>query len=400
MTFSLKYLLKVRSQESEAGSQKKKYCKPASGFRFTVMYIKTLQLKNFRNYSNFSIDLKEGLNFIIGNNATGKTNILEAIYFLEAGKSHRANTNQELITWNEEFSLIKASMYRQDRDITIEASVFKAGGRRIKVNGVEIKKLGSREKPILTVIFTPDHLKIVKEMPEHRRSYLDEILEKTRPDYGYWRQQYSKILKQRNMLLKKVYVGRMKQDVIDYWDKQLVRAGVKIVIARAGIIKKLEDYASQSYKNISESDTAFGLNYENRLLVENSNSPELLEERFLFELENKRKAEIERGQTLTGPHRDDVGIYAGGVDLRTYGSQGEQRSASLALKIAELSIIKELSKDLPILLLDDVMSELDYARREALLKQVGNGIQAIITSTHVEYLKGMDEMSANVVTIS
>ncbi len=364
------------------------------------MYIKTLQLKNFRNYSDFSIDLKEGLNFIIGKNATGKTNILEAIYFLEAGKSHRTNTNQELITWNEEFSLIKASAYRQDRDIIIEASIFKAGGKQIKVNGVGIKKIRARERPILTVIFTPDHLKIVKEMPENRRSYLDEILEKTRPDYGYWRQQYSKILKQRNMLLKKVYVGRMKQDVIDYWDKQLVHAGVKIVIARAGIIKKLEDRAGQSYKKISESDMSFELNYENQLLDENNNSPESLEERFLSELKNKRKAEIERGQTLVGPHRDDVGIYTDGTDLRIYGSQGEQRSASLALKIAEFSIIKELSKDLPILLLDDVMSELDHARREALLKQVGNGIQAIITSTHVEYLKGMDEMSANVVTIS
>ncbi len=400
MTFPLKYLLKVRSQESEASSQKKKYCKPTSGFRLTIMYIKTLQLKNFRNYSDFSLDLKKGLNFIIGKNATGKTNILEAIYFLEAGKSHRTNTNQELIIWNEEFSLIKASTYRQDRDIIIEASIFKAGGKQIKVNGVEIKKIRAGEKPILTVIFTPDHLKIVKEMPEHRRSYLDEILEKTRPDYGYWRQQYSKILKQRNMLLKKVYVGRMKQDVIDYWDKQLVRAGVKIVIARAGIIKKLEDRAGQSYKKISESDMSFELNYENQLLDENNNSPESLEERFLSELKNKRKAEIERGQTLVGPHRDDVGIYAGGIDLRIYGSQGEQRSASLALKIAEFSIIKELSKDLPILLLDDVMSELDHTRREALLKQVGNGIQAIITSTHVEYLKGMDEMSANVVTIS
>ncbi len=362
------------------------------------MHIKTLQLKNFRNYGDFSIDLKEGLNFIIGKNATGKTNILEAIYFLEIGKSHRTNINQELIKWNEEFSLIKALARRRERDITIEVSLFKAGRRQIKVNGIEIKRLGLREKPILAVIFTPDHLKIVKEMPEYRRSYLDEILEKTKPDYGYWRQQYLKILKQRNMLLKKVYIGRMKQDVIDYWDKQLAGAGVRIIAARAVITKKLEEQASRSYKKISGSDMPLTLSYENQLLGEN-NSLELIEERFLFELKGRRRAEIERGQTLVGPHRDDVGIYMGGIDLRTFGSQGEQRSASLALKMAELSIIEEVSKDQPVLLFDDVMSELDHTRREALLKQVENGVQVIITSTHADYLKEMDEMSANVIRI-
>ncbi len=362
------------------------------------MYVKELQLVNYRNYSNFSVTISEGLNFIIGRNAAGKTNLLEAIYFLENGRSHRTSTAQELIKWNEEFAVVRSTVQRLDRELLVEASIFIAGTKQLKVNGVASKKEQMKARPVITVIFTPDHLKIVKEMPDNRRAYLDEILEKTRPDYAYRRQQYSKILKQRNMLLKKVFVGRMKADVIDYWDKQLVEAGSRITIARRDILYKIEERADQAYKNMTESDINFSLSYENQLLQEGIKDDEL-EERFLLLLREKRKAEIERGQTLVGPHRDDVGIFAAGIDLRTFGSQGEQRSAALALKMAELSIITELTKDQPVLLLDDVMSELDRARREALLKHIEDGVQVIVTSTNVEYLKEMDIDTSNIIKI-
>lgn len=362
------------------------------------MYIKTLQLKNYRNYEDLSLNLEEGLNFVIGKNAAGKTNILESIYFLENGKSHRTNAAQELISWNEEFLNIAARVVLQDREIPVEASITRLGGKQLKVNGVVKKRLQTRSRPVLTVLFTPDHLKIVKEMPDHRRAYLDEVLEKIRSDYGYWRQQYSKILRQRNMLLKKVYTGRMKAEVIDYWDKQLVVAGVKVIEARRDVIKKLQVHASVAYKKIAEDDVVFTLEYENQLLKE-VDSLEFLEERFLEGLVKKRKAEIERGQTLVGPHRDDMGICVDGVDLRTYGSQGEQRSASLALKMAELLIIMDVSRELPILLLDDVMSELDRSRRKALLEQIREGTQVIITSTQADYLKEMAIDGANVIKI-
>jgi len=362
------------------------------------MYVKELQLVNYRNYSNFSVTIHEGLNFIIGRNAAGKTNLLEALYFLENGKSHKTSTARELIKWDEEFAIVKSTVQRLERELLIEASIFKDGSKQLKVNGVASKKEQMKARPIITVIFTPDHLRIVKEMPETRRAYLDEILEKTGPGYSYWRQQYSKILKQRNMLLKKVFVGRMKADVIDYWDKQLVGAGSRITIARRDIIYKLEERADRAYKNITESDVNFSLIYENQLLKEGIKDGET-EEHYLSLLKEKRKAEIERGQTLVGPHRDDVGIFAAGIDLRTFGSQGEQRSASLALKMAELSIITELTRDYPVLLLDDVMSELDRARREALLKHINDGVQVIVTSTNVEYLKEMDIDASNIIKI-
>jgi len=362
------------------------------------MHVNTLYLKNYRNYDEYCVDFKNGLNLILGKNAVGKTNLLEAIYLLENGKSHRTSNHQELIKWDNDFSIVKASVQRLDRDLALEATISKEGGKQLKINGIKQKRAQGKVRPVYTIIFTPDHLKIVKETPEHRRSYIDEILEKVKVDYGYWRQQFAKILRQRNMLLKKVYIGRMKSDIIDYWDKQLIEAGVKLIVARKNIIEKLEGHAKQAYRDISNEETEFSLKYENQLLLEEE-PVESLSVRYLEELKKKRKIEIERGQTLTGPHRDDMAIYVNGIDVRTFGSQGEQRSASLSLKLAELSIISDIVKESPILLLDDVMSELDEIRRKTLMNKIENGPQTIITSTNKEYFTESDLSSMNVVWI-
>lgn len=360
------------------------------------MYIKELRLQNYRNYSTFSATLDDGLNFIVGRNAAGKTNLLESVYFLENARSHRTNSTSELIRWNQDFATVKAEVVRADREVLVEATISKGGAKQLKVNGVPNRP--GKAKPVLTVIFTPDHLKIVKEMPEYRRDYLDEILEKIKPDYAYWRGQYLKILKQRNVLLKKVAAGRMKRDVIDYWDRQLVPAGVKIIAARQAMVRKLGVLADEAYEKIAECSTPFTLTYENQLLKEDS-SLEMLPDRYSNELLKRRTSEIERGQTLVGPHRDDMGIFSGGIDLRSFGSQGEQRSAALALKIAELKIISEKAGELPILLLDDVLSELDEYRRRALLRQIGEAVQTIITSTNAEYVHEIGVVDANVIRI-
>jgi len=362
------------------------------------MQVNKLQLINYRNYASYAIDFEEGLNFIIGKNAAGKTNILEAIYFLESGKSHRTGKYQELIKWNEAYSIIRAHIERLDRKVEIEASISRESGKQLKVNGIARRATQVKARPVLTVIFTPDHLKIVKESPEHRRMYIDEVLTKIRADYAYWRQQYAKVMRQRNMLLKRVSAGRMKKDVIDYWDKQLVEAGLKILVARNNILKDIEGYASGAYERMSEGGTGLSLKYESQLLLEES--IDSLEKKYFEELEKKRKIEIERGVTLVGPHRDDIGIFLNDVDLRVYGSQGEQRSAALALKISELEIINDLVKDRPILLLDDVMSELDRSRRKALLNQVGEGVQVIVTSTNIAYLEEMNLSRTNVIKVS
>ncbi|MDP2210962.1 MAG: DNA replication/repair protein RecF [Candidatus Aquicultor sp.] len=362
------------------------------------MYIKNLSLKNYRNYEDFSTEFTPGINLIIGKNAVGKTNLLEAVYFLENGRSHRTRNYQELIKWHEEFLHVKASVKRTDRDLVIDAMVEKSGGRRLKVNGVLQKGFSGRVRPVQTVMFTPDHLKIVKEMPEHRRAYLDEILEKIKADYAYWRQHYGKVLRQRNLLLKKVGSGRMKPDMIDCWDVQLVEAGAKIIKYRNEAVATIAEHAAQIYSQISDSPERFSLKYENQLVGEDG-SVEGLQERFMEGLRAKRRTEIERGQSLLGPHRDDIGMFVGGIDMRTYGSQGEQRSVALALKITEHGIITEKIKEYPVLLLDDVMSELDIKRREALLKYIKNGTQVLITSTNVEYFKEQELCEYNVISV-
>lgn len=362
------------------------------------MHIDQLCLKNYRNYESFCTDLKAGLNLIIGKNAVGKTNLLEAIYFLENGCSHRTNNHQEIIRWNEEFSVVKASLQRMDRDMSVEATIVKNGKKQIKVNGVVQKGFKGKVRPVTAVIFTPDHLKIVKEMPEHRRAYIDDILEKIKADYKYWRQQYLKVLRQRNMLLKKVYTGQMRENIIDYWDKQLIDAGIKIITARRDTIKRLEHLSWQAYMKMAGTEVELVLKYENQLLLEEEVETSL-ELRYIDELRKKRKAEIERGLTLVGPHRDDVGIYINGIDMRTYGSQGEQRSAALALKMAELSILTESIKETPLLLLDDVMSELDEARRQMFMGNINNGTQTIITSTNMDYFNESDLNDANILRI-
>ncbi|MBS3908416.1 MAG: DNA replication/repair protein RecF [Actinobacteria bacterium] len=354
-------------------------------------------MKNYRNYEDFSTQFTPGINFIIGKNAVGKTNILEAVYFLENGRSHRTGNHQELIAWRKEFLHVKASVKRTDRDLVVEAVVEKKGGRRLKINGVLQKGFSGRARPVQTVMFTPDHLKIVKEMPEHRRAYLDEILEKTKADYLYWRQHYGKVLRQRNLLLKKVGSGRMNPDMIDYWDAQLVEAGTKIIKYRNEAVATIAEHAAEIYSQISDATERFSLKYESRLVGEDG-SVENLQERFMEGLRAQRRAEIERGQSLLGPHRDDVGMFVGGIDMRIYGSQGEQRSVALALKITEHKIITEKIKEYPVLLLDDVMSELDIKRRAALLKYIEKGIQVLVTSTNMEYFKER-ECGHNVISV-
>ncbi|MDI6715474.1 MAG: DNA replication/repair protein RecF [Actinomycetota bacterium] len=362
------------------------------------MFIKSINLRNFRNYSDFSVDIDKGLNFLIGRNAVGKTNLLEAIYFLENGRSHRTNLCQDLIKWNEEYLSVRATVVRKNRELSIESILSKASGKTFKVNGVEKSKIRGLEKPIITIIFTPDHLKIVKETPEHRRAYLDEVLSKIKPDYNYWRLQYLRILKQRNALLKKVFTGRMKQDLISHWDKQLIFSGIKLINARKEVIKRIEGYASDAYRKMSGGNETLKLQYENQVLkIEAANG---LEDKFNEELKRRRKDEIERGQTLVGPHRDDVCIFINGIDTRTFGSQGEQRSVALALKMSELKIIEDMINESPILLLDDVMSELDDDRRRAFIEQINKNTQIIITSTKSITISDDIDKRANTIRIS
>jgi DNA replication and repair protein RecF len=361
------------------------------------MHIKDIKLVNFRNYGDTRIDIKNGVNFILGHNAAGKTNLLEAIYYLENSRSHRAGSISEIIRWDCDFSYVRASINRNDREIVLESSIKKSGTRQLKINGVLQTPQQAKYKPVVTVLFTPDHLKIVKETPDHRRAYLDEILERIKPDYQYWRQQYSKILKQRNILLKRVFGGGMKKDVIDYWDVQLIQAGIKLIKARSEIIQRLQESTNEAYRKISQRNDRLTLIYENQILNEGE---EHLTEQYVDLLKKNRSQEIERGQTIIGPHRDDMIIKIGDMDVRAYGSQGEQRSVSLALKVSEMSLIASVLCDKPVLLLDDVMSELDEVRRQSLLEYVSEGQQVIITSANEKYAEDMRDLPVNIIRVN
>jgi DNA replication and repair protein RecF len=368
------------------------------------MIIKDVRVKNFRNYTDFNADLRDSVNFIIGNNATGKTNILEALFILENGKSFRTTSSSEMIKWDEEFLSVRANVNRMNRDILIETTIKINGVKQVKINGVKQTQAQARYKPVVTVLFTPDHLKVVRETPDHRRAYLDDVLEKIKPDFQYWRQQYSKILKQRNVLLKKVGAGSMNKDVIDYWDLQLIQAGAKIILARDELIRRLQSYVGSSYCEIADTDEVFELKYENQIILdfkekneEYKNNPE---QRFKELLEKNRKKEIDRGVTIIGPHRDDLTISVNGVDIKIYGSQGEQRSASLALKLGELALVNDTIRDKPVLLLDDVMSELDSNRRHALFDFIKDDQQVVITTANENYIDDLENLPVNVIRIS
>ena len=333
------------------------------------MWINKIEINNFRNYKKQEINFDKNINLFFGENAQGKTNIIEAIFLGSMGKSFRAKKDKEMITLGEEKSLINIYYQKKDRDGNIKIEL---GNRKnVYINGIKIKKLSELLGNINVIIFTPDDINILKGGPQNRRRFLDIMISQLRPNYMHNLNLYLKTLEQRNNYLRQIKEENKNEDLLNIWDEKLVEYGIKIYNYRKEFIDKIKDKIKKIHKEITNGKEEIEIDYITECIST---------EKYLELLKQRRKLDIIKGYTTKGIHRDDFMIYINKKELGIYGSQGQHRTVILSLKLAELDIVKEEINDSPILLLDDFMSELDEIRRKNLLEKIED-IQVIITCT-------------------
>ncbi len=342
------------------------------------MYIKYLNLINFRNYENMTIELCDGTNVFQGDNAQGKTNILESLYYSSIGRSHRTNKDKELIGWKHSESYIGAYIVKERLDKKINIKLFKDGKKAININSIKISKLQDLMGVLNVVMFSPEDLDIVKDSPSYRRRFLDIELCKLDKKYYYCLSSYKKVLNERNMILKRFSAN---EDMIDVYDIKLAEFGSYIIAKRLDYINKLNEFASGIHREITQGKEEIRFEY----LMQLKNGEDIKDSLYKL-IKFNRKKDIDKRVTSVGPHRDDFSIFINDMDVKIFGSQGQQRTSVLTIKFASLHIIKNLIGEYPLLLLDDVLSELDSKRQEYILKSI-NGIQTLITCTGIADIK-------------
>ncbi|MHC1719083.1 MAG: DNA replication/repair protein RecF [Clostridiaceae bacterium] len=347
------------------------------------MFIKYLKLKDYRNYENLYIELNQNANVFIGDNAQGKTNILESIYMCSIGKSHRTNKDKEMIRWGQSGSVINVYVKKERLDKKIEIIISREEKKGINVNSIKMNRISDMIGILNVVMFSPEDLKIVKESPSYRRRFLDIELCKLNKKYYYNLVQYNRVLEERNASLKKwKYIN---DEILDVYDEQLAGYGSYVVSERIGYIDKLKKKGVKIHSEITSGIEEIQFEYLSCV----KDSEKGMEE-IRSSLKLNRHKDFERKTTSNGPHRDDFSISINGADTRIYGSQGQQRTSVLTIKFATIEIIKEITGEYPVLLLDDVLSELDLNRQKYILNSINN-IQTIITCTGIsdieDYLK-------------
>ncbi len=340
------------------------------------MYFKEVDLTNFRNYENQKIDFHDKVNIIIGENAQGKTNLLEALYIMSLGKSFRTSRDNELIRFGSDLAKVKTISEKDGEELRIEIGLIK-NKKSLKIDGIKKSKISELLENVYVVIFSPDDLKIVKDEPEKRRKFVDRELCQLKPVYYDSLSRYKKALSQRNFLLKEEGVDL---SVLDIWDEEIIRYGSRIILYRNDFIKKLREISKKIHSNLTEGMEKFDLFYESNVPAGRDRGEQ--EEIFRCVMKENRKKDLQRRTTLRGPHRDDLRIEIGGIDVRSFGSQGQQRTSALSLKLAELMLIEAETGEKPILLLDDVLSELDRTRQRQLITSFGD-VQIFITTTEL-----------------
>lgn len=341
------------------------------------MFIKRLQMLNYRNYNALDIELCPNVNVFMGDNAQGKTNILEAIYYCAFAKSNRTSKDKELINWNGEHAFISVDVGRERLDKRIDISILKDGKKSIRINKIKIKKIGELFGNFNVVMFSPEDLRIIKDSPGVRRKFIDMELCQLNPKYYYNLVQYNKVLNERNILLRN---RNTSSEMLEIYDMQLVEFGYNIIRDRIKYIESLNKYAEKIHSDITSGKEKINFKY-----ISTIKDLENIKENFYTLLEKNRSKDCDRGITSIGPHRDDFFVYINDIDTKSYGSQGQQRTAVLTMKFSSLEIIKELTGEFPVLLLDDVLSELDFNRKKYILSTIGQ-IQTVITCTGIEDL--------------
>ncbi|HHX61733.1 MAG TPA: DNA replication/repair protein RecF [Epulopiscium sp.] len=336
------------------------------------MYIRELSLQNFRNYNYLNLVLHPGINVFVGDNAQGKTNVLEAIYLCATARSHRTNQEKEVIAWDETEAHIRLDIKKRHIEDQIDFHMDRKG-KGVAINRIPIRRLGELLGVLNVVMFSPEDLQMIKRGPGERRRFIDIELCQIDRMYYYGLQQYHKVLKQRNNLLKSFEHTSDAQNLLEVWDTQIVEYGTNVINKRINFVDKLEKIAQEIHFNISGDKEKLEIRYD----------PSVNVAQYETKLSANHKRDIFRRSTSLGPHRDDLVFLINEMDVRTYGSQGQQRTVVLSIKLAQLRMIQEILGEQPVLLLDDVLSELDYHRQQFLFAHTQN-IQTLITCTGIE----------------
>lgn len=350
------------------------------------MRLNSLHLRNFRNYEDTDLRFNKDLVIFLGENAQGKTNILESIYLLAMTRSHRTANEKEMIRWGADHALVVGRVQKKHGEIPLEISLTKKG-RRTKVNHLEQKKLSSYIGQLNVILFAPEDLSLVKGTPQVRRKFLDMEIGQIDPIYLYDLVQYQSVLKQRNNYLKQL--GEKKQTDTMYLEvltEQLIEFGSKIIFARQKFVQRLEYWANHLQKKITQEKESLKIVYLSSVQIQDL-TLDAIKSEFAAAIDKVKSKEQFRQISLVGPHRDDLQFYINEKDVQMYGSQGQQRTTALSLKLAEIYLVKEETGEYPVLLLDDVMSELDDSRQLQLLETIEGKVQTFLTTTTLEHVK-------------
>lgn len=337
------------------------------------MIIQSIELRNYRNYENLDIHFDEGTNILYGDNAQGKTNILEAAYLSGTTKSHKGSRDKEMIRFGQDESHIRTIVKKKDKDYQIDMHLRRNGSKGVAVNKIPIKKASELFGILNIVFFSPEDLNIIKNGPSERRRFIDLELCQLDKLYLSDLSSYNKVLNQRNKLLKDICYRQDLIETLPMWDMQLLEYGRRIIQKRKKFVEELNNIITEIHSSISGGREKLILKYE-------SNIDDIF---FEDELLRARSRDLKLCQTTVGPHRDDMLFSVGGIDIRKFGSQGQQRTSALSLKLSEIDLVKRSIHSTPVLLLDDVLSELDSNRQNYLLGSITD-IQTIITCTGLE----------------
>jgi len=351
------------------------------------MKLTNLQLQNFRNYESVQLEFTDGVHVFIGENAQGKTNLMESIYALAMTKSHRTTNDKELIGWNKEFATIKGTVEKTATKTNLELQ-FSKKGKIAKVNYLEQKRLSSYLGNLNVILFAPENLTLVKGSPQNRRKFVDMELGQMSSLYLYDLVEYNRVLKQRNTYLKQLAIKKKQPDeYLDVLSEMLSELASKIVFYRLDFMKQLEALAIPIHDQLSLGREKFSVSYQATIPLEDGLTPSQMKEIYMNQFKKNQTREADQATTLIGPHRDDLIFYLNEVPVQTYGSQGQQRSTVLSLKLAEIELMKLSTGEYPLLLLDDVLSELDDDRQTHLIKAIENKVQTFITTTSLDGIK-------------
>ncbi|WP_338211995.1 DNA replication/repair protein RecF [Lactobacillus juensis] len=349
------------------------------------MYLKHFIAQNYRNLQQFEVDFDPNVNIFIGQNAQGKTNLLEAIYFLALTRSHRTSNDKELIAFGKDYANVSGHIYKSQVDLSLRVLIT-TKGKKVWVNRVEQAKLSKYVGQLNAILFSPEDLDLIKGAPNLRRRFMDQEFGQISAEYLYFAGKYKQVLQQKNNYLKQLAKGEAHDTMfLEVLSDQLAGVAAEVIVRRFQFLNYLDQYARDAYAHISTSAEKLEVIYRPSVKeISVKDSVEEVYHKVLNNFQKNQKLEILKGTTLSGPHRDDIEFELDGKNAHLYGSQGQQRTIALSIKLAEIQLVHQLTDEYPLLLLDDVMSELDHNRQSALLDYIHGKTQTFITTTDLE----------------